>query len=155
MLKKILILMSLTLSLSANAAYVEFEGVGYDVTAIDGTFEEVKSILVNSPIYGGGNLGQQISRVLATEYDGTTDWRFVYDVSNATETIQIAHSAYCNPSTCYSESFYSHTMWVGEEYERTWATVTLAGPSPVPIPAAAWLFGSALLGLGAIKRRRS
>ena len=27
--------------------------------------------------------------------------------------------------------------------------------SPVPIPAAAWLFGSALLGLGAIKRRRA
>lgn len=26
---------------------------------------------------------------------------------------------------------------------------------PVPIPAAAWLFGSALLGLGVMKRRRS
>ena len=26
--------------------------------------------------------------------------------------------------------------------------------SPVPIPAAAWLFGSALLGLGALKRKK-
>jgi len=27
-------------------------------------------------------------------------------------------------------------------------------PSPVPIPAAAWLFGSAVFGLGALKRRK-
>jgi hypothetical protein len=27
--------------------------------------------------------------------------------------------------------------------------------SPVPIPATAWLFGSALLGLGAVKRRKA
>ncbi len=28
-------------------------------------------------------------------------------------------------------------------------------PSEVPIPAAAWLFGSALLGLGAMKRKKA
>jgi hypothetical protein len=37
----------------------------------------------------------------------------------------------------------------------TAAVMTDATPSPVPVPAAAWLFGSALLGLGAIKRRKS
>jgi hypothetical protein len=35
------------------------------------------------------------------------------------------------------------------------STLTLTSISAVPIPAAAWLFGSALLGLGAIKRKRS
>ncbi|MEH6590702.1 MAG: VPLPA-CTERM sorting domain-containing protein [Halioglobus sp.] len=34
----------------------------------------------------------------------------------------------------------------------TWLSVEFS--SPVPVPAAAWLFGSALLGLGAIKRKR-
>lgn len=34
-----------------------------------------------------------------------------------------------------------------------WASATTV--SSVPIPAAAWLFGSALLGLGAVKRRKA
>lgn len=33
------------------------------------------------------------------------------------------------------------------------AALTLANPSLVPVPAAAWLFGSALIALGAVKRR--
>ncbi|MCB1700895.1 MAG: VPLPA-CTERM sorting domain-containing protein [Pseudomonadales bacterium] len=33
--------------------------------------------------------------------------------------------------------------------------VLLVTPSSVPLPAAAWLFGSALLGLGAVKRRKA
>ncbi|MCP5131559.1 MAG: VPLPA-CTERM sorting domain-containing protein [Pseudomonadales bacterium] len=32
-------------------------------------------------------------------------------------------------------------------------TLVTFTPSPVPIPAAAWLFGSALLGLAAVKRK--
>ena len=32
--------------------------------------------------------------------------------------------------------------------------VVLATPAPVPVPAAAWLFGSALLGLVAVKRKK-
>jgi hypothetical protein len=36
----------------------------------------------------------------------------------------------------------------------TYAVATPITQSPVPIPAAAWLFGSALLGLGALKRRK-
>lgn len=46
--------------------------------------------------------------------------------------------------------------WVGTttnvpyDYEWTYAVV-----SEVPIPAAAWLFGSAILGLGVIKRRNA
>jgi hypothetical protein len=30
----------------------------------------------------------------------------------------------------------------------------LAAPSAVPVPAAAWLFGSALLGLAGVSRKR-
>ena len=31
----------------------------------------------------------------------------------------------------------------------------VAGPSPVPLPAAAWLFGSALLGAGVLRRKQA
>jgi hypothetical protein len=43
-----------------------------------------------------------------------------------------------------------------EEYVSSGANLKfISTVSAVPIPAAAWLFGSALLGLGAIKRKRS
>jgi hypothetical protein len=34
-------------------------------------------------------------------------------------------------------------------------TVRVGQVSPVPIPATAWLFGTALLGLGAMKRKKT
>ncbi len=43
------------------------------------------------------------------------------------------------------------TSWTAEE--RTWATFTPA--AAVPVPAAVWLFGSGLLGLIGIARRKS
>jgi hypothetical protein len=37
-----------------------------------------------------------------------------------------------------------------------WDNISItADVSAVPVPAAAWLFGSALLGLGAVKRRKA
>jgi hypothetical protein len=61
---------------------------------------------------------------------------------------------YCNATTCSTELILSYNL---DSEERTWANVSYAGvePGPAPIPAAAWLFGSALLGLGAMKRKRT
>jgi phospholipase/lecithinase/hemolysin len=54
------------------------------------------------------------------------------------------------------------SMWADEIHMTTQAHAYIAHDleqfiaiSEVPVPAAAWLFGSALLGLGAIKRKRS
>lgn len=33
-------------------------------------------------------------------------------------------------------------------------TITIADPAPIPVPAAAWLFGSALAGLSVVRRRK-
>ncbi len=35
----------------------------------------------------------------------------------------------------------------------TFSATGVGGPNPVPVPAAAWLFGSALLGLGVVRRK--
>lgn len=45
----------------------------------------------------------------------------------------------------------NHMVWPGEESAD--GTITV-GPSAVPVPAAAWLMGSALLGLAGVKRSR-
>lgn len=47
------------------------------------------------------------------------------------------------------------TGFFGGEYYEVWAsTTTITSVAPVPIPAAIWLFGSGLLGLAGISRRK-
>ncbi len=48
------------------------------------------------------------------------------------------------------ESFNNAYAYGGANYDQDWFIGT-----EVPVPAAAWLFGSALLGLGAMKRARA
>lgn len=43
----------------------------------------------------------------------------------------------------------------GDGEEVVFSSLAYSGPSAVPLPAAAWLFGSAVLGLGVIKRRKT
>jgi len=52
------------------------------------------------------------------------------------------------------------TIFLGDNTSSAMANVNLSrvalvSPSEVPLPAAAWLFGSALLGLGVVKRRKA
>jgi hypothetical protein len=50
---------------------------------------------------------------------------------------------------------YENTWWWGDDAPETGTlAVTVEAPSAVPIPAAAWLFGSAILGLLGIARRK-
>jgi hypothetical protein len=48
----------------------------------------------------------------------------------------------------------SQSLFGGSEIVSSIYTLTPSTPSPVPIPAAAWLFGSGLVGLSGIARRR-
>ena len=43
----------------------------------------------------------------------------------------------------------------GYSHANLYSTETPFVPDPIPVPAAAWLFGSALLGLAGIKRRKA
>lgn len=58
-----------------------------------------------------------------------------------------------SPSSFYGASWDSIDLDTYDIYVREVDNISY--PSAVPIPAAAWLFGSALLGLGAIKRRKA
>lgn len=50
----------------------------------------------------------------------------------------------------------SEALLTGDPNNPAWERLTVSGSvSTVPIPAAAWLFGSALLGLGIVKRKNA
>jgi hypothetical protein len=71
-----------------------------------------------------------------------TDVYFIYTHSGATGADNLLGASTFNRATDLStQTPYTYAVW--------------SVASPVPVPAAAWLFGSALLGLGAIKRKRS
>ena len=44
--------------------------------------------------------------------------------------------------------------WNGQRGSVTWDWQLTFSPQPVPVPAAAWLFGSALVGLAGLKRKQ-
>jgi hypothetical protein len=68
----------------------------------------------------------------------------------------LAGSASCVGTSCTFENLeWSSTILTGPFEERT-VTFTLSGTATiVPVPAAVWMFGSGLLGLAGIARRRA
>ncbi len=65
-------------------------------------------------------------------------------------------SLYNRSSPFYFTYFYSYSSVNGNNYELISATfdnVSVSNPSEVPLPAAVWLFGSAMLSIMAIKRK--
>jgi hypothetical protein len=61
-------------------------------------------------------------------------------------------------STAIDETISSYQCCGNGNYDQNFKSGGMISPgmiSPIPIPAAAWLFGSALLGLGFVKRNRA
>jgi hypothetical protein len=56
--------------------------------------------------------------------------------------------------TIQFQGTYSQLTWTNPQYEH-WSGFTVGAPAAVPIPAAVWLFGSGLLGLIGIARRKT
>ncbi len=56
-----------------------------------------------------------------------------------------------------ADRFTAEFNYAGINYSQVWyiASLEFEPPTPVPVPAAAWLFGSALLGLLGLKSRKS
>ena len=82
-----------------------------------------------------------------------TSFNIAYDSSGPSAVLGLADfQVGSNPtSDQWVNSGSGSTSWTAEE--RTWATFTPA--AAVPVPAAVWLFGSGLLGLIGIARRKS
>ena len=182
MFKQILALAGLTLSFSAKAATlvviggqltgatdVEVDGAYYDVQFVEGscnslfnncsdfTFTTIPDALLASQAL--------LDQVLTGVYDDSPELTFgmsdtvsglIYTPRASNADFVFFSSAINNASGSDSVSGPGRLARMFENSANServvWAEWTV---SQVPIPAAAWLFGSALLGLGVVKRKKA
>lgn len=99
-------------------------------------------------------------------YDVNPELEFDYGVEGITgtlvtegfgpdgaETIGMYHQVGAASSTSSLYGNQTNVIWVGNDANSHLGSYLVA-PSAVPVPAAAWLFGSALIGLMGIKRKK-
>ena len=88
-----------------------------------------------------------LTQSFGTDLTGTwaLPFRLMEAMSNAGGTIEIGSGG---------EVLCGDVLCTGNEWLEARA-ISAGSISAVPIPAAAWLFGSALLGLGLVKRRKA
>lgn len=160
MKKAILGLSLLFVALSANAARVS--GItSYDLNAGDASFNVTStsgaqffefgsigpgSIAINfSGVAGGGGLFS-IFEDIDGALNGSGDW---LNSNNPLLTFRINGA---NPLASFTLAAGTYVLRLsGTGNSGATTAVTLAA---VPVPAAAWLFGSALVGIGAIRRKK-
>ena len=135
------------------------------------TWDQVSSILNIS--VSDGNSGQFTDGYYDDGYDPSTDYYMGSSVSEYV-TIDVSDGQinsfharyYYTDDTTNSNSttrwFYDGSQLVrtnddDQDYGMSYSSDTLSYDviNPVPVPAAAWLFGSALVGLGAVKRKKT
>ena len=135
---------------------------GSHAGAIDGS----ESPNIDNPwtFFGGTGMHQSTSPVTADAAAGTVDmsgwnvtWNGIASIPvNATSPTTIACStASCSDSSTYTIDGAFHVAGAG--FTTVAYTVHLEGhvaSSAIPVPAAAWLFGSGLVGLAGVARRR-
>ena len=81
-----------------------------------------------------------------------SDTRAVLFMSNALT--DIASSSAIFASTATGDSSASTSAIGSLQVSISGDTISIADPAPIPVPAAAWLFGSALAGLSVVRRRK-
>ncbi len=156
------VIFSLVFSLTAlevsSGVIVEYGGSTYSVDAIYGAYGDLQPILQDQIIFGDVNLLIPLADLVG----GSLGYPNIIDGIGTSE-----ENTPLSPFFVLSDNYGPYNSWNGlynaegggsafvgggENGNSTpyyFATVT-----QVPIPAAAWLFGSAVLGLGVLKKRR-
>ena len=96
--------------------------------------------------YGGFDTSVQIDIAPAASMDLFQIDTVLY---NAGPGLVLKNTSYTNWDPAWGDNY-------GQDYNFVFNTggVTIAAPAAVPVPAAAWLFGSAIVGLAGIGRKR-
>ena len=146
---------SLLIAASANAVVVTHDGVDYDITTVEGTYASLSSTLESQPWFLIPSLASPLTLL----------------VSNSLGTPNASLGA---PTTDFGPLFaYGSSMLDGipsfeaiAEFDGTGAVAQFnepineqawtfaVGSAAVPIPAAVWLFGSGLIGLAGLRRKK-
>jgi len=124
---------------------------------------------VGSWTFQGGNVVDFALRNWGADNTFGTGDDLIYDIANPLDYANQTYSVPIDPShsqnPVVSSPYYRALTltWdlnhdgvadTGFDLSVTTPLLTYDGMAPVPLPAAAWLFGSGLLGLGALARRR-
>jgi len=161
-LKKLLAFTFLTLSLSTSAAtIVNVRGTDYSIDTFLGGYDGNIALIESQVWWGDFHLASDFAVALGDTLGnpngegGQLSPSFAFSAG----TTQLSGEDWAGGLEGLEvNSWDTQWNWVASTgpipygYEWTYAVATL---SAVPLPAAAWLFGSALLGLGAIKRRKA
>jgi hypothetical protein len=153
MLKKLLAFTCLTLSIGVNAAtIVNVGGQAYSIDTILGTFSNNEALLTSQPWTGSIGGARDFAEAVgdAFGYPNSGGLYSPWFVVSASSPAAVGGDGQVNAFTFQSSSLDSGIHVTGYSNVNTYAVAT----SVVPIPAAAWLFGSALLGLVGVSRRR-
>jgi hypothetical protein len=152
-LKAILLASALSLFMAVNAAAVtiSYGGIDYELTTVVGSYDALSPTLQAQPWWGQYSAAKHFS-------DGTAHQLGVYNSKGYTP--YFAFDANPAFSVGIAVSFAEYTTGSRPDYhissDRA-AVFAVAQVSQVPLPAAGWLFMSALIGLMGKKRlsRRS
>jgi hypothetical protein len=79
-------------------------------------------------------------------YDNNVEFNFATNLTNSGGSIDIVHFSF--------ESDCAHVSCQSFHETRVITSGYISSVAPVPIPAAAWLFGSGLIGLAGVQRRQ-
>jgi hypothetical protein len=161
-----------------GATDVDVDGTFYDVSFLDGScyslFDGCTSFVFTTLATAQAASGALLDQVFTGIYDDTPGLTFGIGAEDprGLAITPIARTVDAVPGLVWITQVENYSLADGREdrygrfdaweiesdttidpgSEDVWASWSL---SPVPVPAAAWLFGSALIGLGAIKRKRT
>jgi hypothetical protein len=124
----------------AHASTITLGSDSYDVSTVTGLHSDFTTLIESTPWWGSqADAKSAVEQVLGTLAPGTNVF-FAYELVGGN-----ANAMYL-VGGIGQRYFYTPTVHPG-----TFAVATL---SPVPVPAAVWLFGTALIGLVGMSRRR-
>lgn len=156
-----------------GASGVDVNGTLFDVSFIDGSCE---NLFGGCTVFSFTTQSDTFAAITALEtqvfssalYDGSpqltngctsTIYCFVYIPYEqaSPSTVSTRYFRNCNPVNCsdnWGPATLNSTNTTLSSSSAVWAVWTAATPA-VPVPAAAWLFGSGLVGLSGVARKRS
>lgn len=159
-LRKIIAVYLLTcVAVHANAATIDTSVGQFDISTVTGSFSENQGLLESQVWWGSQTLADEFATLTGNalgypNLNGTWSPLFAYaTVESATGPDGVRFRLVTDTSFPNDVgSLHSVELSALGGTTISWAVAT---PSAVPIPAAAWLFGSAILGLIAFQRRKA
>lgn len=129
------------------------DGVTYNVDFVRDSFDNLNSGS-NFPFVNDATNGAAARDAITLALNGTSATRIDYgdvDINDFFVPYQVNASVWSYTGYCVSDDCWGEDSGPVDPANNK---IRYATFSVVPIPASAWLFGSALLGLGAIKRKK-